>query len=388
MHKAGARASSSDNPGAVRHLRKQSLADVVAMESRAKAGEESARPKTPAADSPTFCSYWYTRALPANVRGLRIPWLSQAAGRRAYMTSRFQINRRKTPLRNRAEYVRQLLGIVTEPTPPQLNLRLTGITIDCEEEAYFPPRRNLPNQGRKYREVGFYNINWQAHGLHGADRASLGSRLCCSSRSPVKFNDGKIDMFRWKFASFFKNPGTTMQTDKKEDMLLNFSTEQQKGKGVFFQWDGEARYAFNPDGEDFQIYIRKVLNVPVVIGPWVDERLTGDLSNGEQVEFSFFGKDAEDKQAVRRRVLQLVSGGLDTELIASVEDTYKEIILRDFGCRPENGGTVTVKRCIRCFPNGKSSICFLLVDEQTPEGRGCTPWADRHRHEGFTWGLF
>lgn len=243
-----------------------------------------------------------------------------SAGLGAYMTSRFQINRRKTPLRNRAEYVRQLLGIVTEPTPPQLSLRLTGITIDCEEEAYFPPRRNLPNQGRKYREVGFYNINWQAHGLHGADRASVGSRMCCSSRSPVKFNDGKIDMFRWKFASFFKNPGTTMQTDKKEDMLLNFSTEQQKGKGVFFQWDGEARYAFNPDGEDFQIYIRKVLNVPVVIGPWVDERLTGDLNNGQAVEFSFFGKDAEEKQAVSRRVLQLVSGGLDTELIASVEE--------------------------------------------------------------------
>ena len=44
MHKAGVRASSSDNPGAVRHLRKQSLADVV--ENRAK-GEESARPKPP-----------------------------------------------------------------------------------------------------------------------------------------------------------------------------------------------------------------------------------------------------------------------------------------------------------------------------------------------------
>ena len=47
MHKAGVQASSSDNPGAVRHLRKQSLADVVVMENRAKAGEESARPKPP-----------------------------------------------------------------------------------------------------------------------------------------------------------------------------------------------------------------------------------------------------------------------------------------------------------------------------------------------------
>ena len=77
MHKAGARASSYDNPGAVRHLRKQSLADVIDLENRARAGEESAHPKPPATDSPTFCSYcscWYTRQLPANVRGLRIPW--------------------------------------------------------------------------------------------------------------------------------------------------------------------------------------------------------------------------------------------------------------------------------------------------------------------------
>ena len=62
MHKAGARASSNDHPGAVRHLRRQSLADVVTLGS--------------------FCSYWYTRQLPANVRGLRIPWMSQQAGRR------------------------------------------------------------------------------------------------------------------------------------------------------------------------------------------------------------------------------------------------------------------------------------------------------------------
>ena len=82
MHKAGARASSNHNPGAVRHLRKQSLADVVDMENRAQANEASARPKPPATDSPTFCSYWYTRQLPTNVRGLRIPWTSQAAGRR------------------------------------------------------------------------------------------------------------------------------------------------------------------------------------------------------------------------------------------------------------------------------------------------------------------
>ena len=62
--------------------RKQSLADVVEMENRARNGEESGRPKPPATDSPTFCSYWYTRQLPANVRGLRIPWMSQQLSRR------------------------------------------------------------------------------------------------------------------------------------------------------------------------------------------------------------------------------------------------------------------------------------------------------------------
>lgn len=246
-----------------------------------------------------------------------------SAGIGAYMTSRFQINRRKTPLRNRVEYVRQLFGIVAESTPPQLCGRLNGVTIDCDEAPYFPPRRNLSNQGRKYREVGFYNINWQAHGLHGKDRASVSTRLCycCGDpdRKPVMFNDGKIDMFRWKFASFFKNPGTTMQTDKKEDMLLSFSSGSSS-KGIFFQWDGESRFAFNPMGADFQIFIRKVLSVPVVIGPWVDTRLTGSLDNGNPVRFEFCGKGPEDVEAVKRRTLQAVSGSLDGELNASVEE--------------------------------------------------------------------
>ena len=43
MHKAGARASSYDNPGAVRHLRKQSLADVVDLENRVPGPARSRR---------------------------------------------------------------------------------------------------------------------------------------------------------------------------------------------------------------------------------------------------------------------------------------------------------------------------------------------------------
>merc|ERR1719478_1524209 len=123
------------------------------------------------------------------------------------MVARFQLNRRTTPIGNRMEYVRQGAGIVLESTPPQLNVRADGISIDCDGEPYFPPRRHKGVRGKAYREVGFYNINWQAHLAHGADRAGLCSRLsCCSSRTPALFNDGQLDMYRMRFTTYMKNP--------------------------------------------------------------------------------------------------------------------------------------------------------------------------------------
>lgn len=235
----------------------------------------------------------------------------------AYMTARFQINRRKTPIKNRAEYTRQAIGIITETTPPQLNLRLNGVEVDCESKPYFPPRRHLGTQGRGYREVGFYNINWQAHALHGADRAGVGERLC-KTRQPVKFNDGFIDMYRWKFTSLAKNPGLRVQTDKKKDVVLTYKGEP--GKGVFFQWDGEARFAFSATGEPFQICIRKALTIPVLLGPYLDESLTGNLDNGKPVAFEFGGDTPEDILGVKSRINKYVRGELEAELNATREE--------------------------------------------------------------------
>ena len=67
-----------------------------------------------------------------------------------------------------------------------------------------------------------------------------------------------------KIRSWLKNPSARFQTDKREKMTLTF--EGEKGKGIFFQWDGEARFALSLTGEPFHIDIRKVLNVPVVLG--------------------------------------------------------------------------------------------------------------------------
>jgi len=231
----------------------------------------------------------------------------------AYMTARFQINRRRTPLANRMEYVRQAVGIIVERTPPQMQTRLDNVNIESDAGQYFPPRKR---RGRGYREVGFYNINWQANALHGYDRAGMSTRLNpCNSRKPVMFNDGAIDLFRWKFKSILKNPGLKVQTDKRKEVHLSY--DGGKGKGIFFQWDGEARFAFSPNDQPFNIFIRKVLSIPVVLGPSLDESLTGPVDNGCEVKFQMYGETESERDLVRRRIQQLVKGDLDSELIAT-----------------------------------------------------------------------
>jgi len=252
--------------------------------------------------------------------GLPVPFfvcLYFSAGFGAYMIARFQINRHKGPRSNKMEYVRQASRIVMEKTPSEMEVGLGGVEIECEDGAYFPPRMEKGQGGRKYREVGFLNINWQAHLLHGADRKSVCGRLT-SSREPAKFNDGHIDMYRANFMSAVKNPGVRLQTDKKKEMTL--TCKRSEGKGIFFQWDGEARFAFSPSGQPFSINVRKVLNVPVVLGPFYDPKVTGDFDNGEAVRFAFSGDTQDDVSAVRRRVLQSVNGELNAELNATMDE--------------------------------------------------------------------
>lgn len=250
-----------------------------------------------------------------------------SAGFGAYMLARFHLNRRQHPLSNRAEYARQVAGILLERVPPQLNTGLEGVEVRCGDELYFPPRAEQQGAagGRRYREVGFLNVNWQAGCAHGADRAPAVARLC-GTREPAKFNDGKVDMFRLKATSVLKS-GLRWQTDKRAGPVsLRFSGG--KGKGVFFQWDGEARYAFSPDGSPFDIAVRKIMNVPVVLGPGFDARITGDPDNGAPVSFAFSGATDEERHAVRNRLLRCVRGELDAELAA----TPAELAAAGFHC--------------------------------------------------------
>jgi hypothetical protein len=237
-----------------------------------------------------------------------------SAGFMAYVAARFQINRHDTHLKNDLEYVRQGAAIVLGSTPPELSIKCDGMKVSCDDEAYFPPRSA---SGKAYRDVGFYNINWQAHLLHGADRSSLPNRLC-GTREPVKFNDGQIDVWRFRLRTLLKNPGVKIQVDKKKDFRLTY--DGGKGKGIFFQWDGESRFAFSPSGKDFSIYIRKVLNIPVVMGPKRSVKLTGDLDNGSPVTFGFSGDTQADRDAVRARVVKSLGRELNSELNATKDE--------------------------------------------------------------------
>lgn len=255
--------------------------------------------------------------------GLPVPLfacLYFSAGFGAYMTARFQMNRRKSPIRNKVEYLRQAAGILMETVPPQLHTGLDKVQIFCGEERYFPPRSEDGSGGERYREVGFLNINWQAGMFNGAERAPLGARIC-STREPAKFNDGMMDMYRGKFKSVLKNPGFVYQTDKREEGLtLTYSGE--RGTGIFFQWDGESRFAFSPSGDDFHIHIRKILNIPVVLGPNYDPRVTGEPENGLPVKFSFSGRSDEERRSFAQRVLKGVQGQLNEELLATNEEMH------------------------------------------------------------------
>merc|ERR1719401_1424043 len=123
-----------------------------------------------------------------------------------------------------------------------------------------------------------------------------------------------------KLSSPLRMPtGPRYQTDKQEGPV-DVEYSGGRGKGVFFQWDGEARFAFSPTGEPFSISIRKILNIPVVLGPGYDARVTGDADNGKPVRFEFSGETATDREEVRQRVLQCVRGDLDRQLLASREE--------------------------------------------------------------------
>merc|ERR1712003_199752 len=93
-----------------------------------------------------------------------------------------------------------------------------------------------------------------------------------------------------------------------------------EAKGMFFQWDGEARFAFSPEGKQINIFIRKILNIPVVLGPFGSQGLLSGIDRDRKTTFAFSGDTVEDRESVRCRLLNQLRGALDDELNATEQE--------------------------------------------------------------------
>ncbi|OLP91090.1 hypothetical protein AK812_SmicGene27263 [Symbiodinium microadriaticum] len=81
MHRRGA-VSEDAPPQSVRHLRRETVEDIIAVDEAAAAGDTASQPKLPPLSAQTFGGYWFCRRLPegflghqcAVCAGLRAPW--------------------------------------------------------------------------------------------------------------------------------------------------------------------------------------------------------------------------------------------------------------------------------------------------------------------------
>jgi len=58
----------------------------------------------------------------------------------------------------------------------------------------------------------------------------------------------------------------------------------------------------------------------MVLGPYYDQRVTGNPDNGSQVMFGFSGHSMEERRRHSDRILQGVRGELNAELLATKAD--------------------------------------------------------------------
>merc|ERR1712137_641264 len=228
----------------------------------------------------------------------------------------FQLKRCETQFQNLMQYVKISAPLLTYASrPPQLRRKLEGFSVGLPEEdggtQYFPPRATRKDTA--YGEVGFLNINSYSGGnITGKDRATCTNRWlsCGSGRTPVQYGDGAMDLFRARQLRTFAKVGTKYQTDKKHGAVFKY--EAAKGQGLFFQYDGEGRFAFSPDGEPWRMDVRHVFQIPVVVAPWMgnDDRSAG---------FSFTCTP-EEIAATKHRITRWTRGDLVPELNATREE--------------------------------------------------------------------
>lgn len=209
------------------------------------------------------------------VAGPSVPFLSllyYSMGYDAFVAAEVEINRTSSQLLNKLEYVqsgtRALLGA------KRRHVDLTGIKVDVpvipsgsspvagaslEERQYFPPVER-GSTGSEYATCGCMNINSLAAGF-------------LTASEPAKFGDGLIDLFRQRnYLGNALRRGRGMDTEKHSRATFRIPAQLP---GVHIQFDGEARYLFQPEQKDGAWQLRRVMQIPVVLGPESQEIAIG-----------------------------------------------------------------------------------------------------------------
>lgn len=244
------------------------------------------------------------------------------------MIARFQLARTNSQFHNFVQYLKIGPAIFCGKNPQELRYNMDGFSVTnvagepLEKngtDQYFPPRKT--RAAKSYGEVGFMNLNSYGGGsLKGRDRARCCHRwIICRGpkerRQPIRFDDGKLDLFRQRIPATVAKTGNTIQTDKRSGATFRFqATESQ---GIFMQYDGEGRFVFHPDGKDWRMDVHQVLRIPVVLGK-------PSLKNpdSEPISFGFIGDEAEVRR-IKARITKWVNGELVPELNASSEEIEK-----------------------------------------------------------------
>jgi len=243
----------------------------------------------------------------------------------AQVVSRFQPNRKSSQIANKIEMTKATIQIMLGRRAAQVTAGMEGLSISNlpgepneknGTDRYFPPRDT--RKASSYKDAGILNANSFVGGnINGADRASCCNRyfLCGSGRKTVDPTDGKCDFFRERLYGTLAKTGNRLMTDKKNGGIVRFAAK--KGQGMFFQFDGEGRFAFHPDGEEWRMDIKQVLKVPMVVA-----RSFRRNDTDTNPKFEIPGT-AEEKAATKARLMKWVAGGLVGELNATAEEIQR-----------------------------------------------------------------
>eukprot|EP00929_Paragymnodinium_shiwhaense_P057222 TRINITY_DN28635_c0_g1_i1.p1 TRINITY_DN28635_c0_g1~~TRINITY_DN28635_c0_g1_i1.p1 ORF type:complete len:1099 (+),score=261.80 TRINITY_DN28635_c0_g1_i1:107-3403(+) len=173
-------------------------------------------------------------------------------GYEALVASMVELNRTDSRFWNKVEYGK--IGPTAMLGPERRMIDLAGITVHkAAGQRYFPPL-DKPKAASEYMSVGCLNIN-----------SYMGGLMVC--KEAASYEDGLIDLFRASDLVGTKiKSGFSTEKDKRVTFCIPPSLP-----GVHFQYDGESRYLFHPNAQCIEIEIKRVMKIPVVLGPENDE---------------------------------------------------------------------------------------------------------------------